>query len=101
MHDFCFDQPGNATLACDFKTFKKRLLQGTHENTMLECRNTTTTAIDDEDEGEAMISIEGGGEVQESQLTWVVGVVAVVGVLIGRAWAKVKGCRKKEKVGGD
>ena len=101
LHDFCFDQPGNATLACDFKTFKKRLLQGTHENTMLECRNTTTTAIDDEDEGEAMLTIEGGGEVQESQLTWVVGVVAVVGVLIGRAWAKVKGCRKKEKVDGD
>jgi hypothetical protein len=100
LHDFCFDLPGNATLACDFKTFKKRLLQGTHENTMLECRNTTTTVTDDEDEGEAM---QGSGEVQESQLTWVVGVVGVAGVLIGRAWAKVKGgcCRKKEKVDGD
>jgi prolyl oligopeptidase len=41
------DLPGNATLACDFKTFKKRLLQGTHENTMLECRNTTTTIDED------------------------------------------------------
>jgi hypothetical protein len=98
LYEFCFDLPGTTTLTCDFKTFKHRLLQGTHENTMLECRNTTSVVIDDEDEGEAMLMIEGGGEVQESRLTWVVVGVAVVGGLIGRAWVSGRGGRKKEKV---
>ena len=30
---------------------------------MLECRNTTSVVIDDEDEGEGMLMIEGAGEV--------------------------------------
>ena len=57
LHEFCFDLPGNDTLTCDFKTFKKRLVQGTHENTMLECRNTSVI-IEDEDEGEAVLIME-------------------------------------------
>jgi hypothetical protein len=64
LHEFCFDLPGNVTLTCDFKTFKKRLVQGTHENTMYECRNTSVI-IDDEDEGEAVLIIEEGAS-QES-----------------------------------
>lgn len=59
LHEFCFDLPGNDTLTCDFKTFKKRLVQGTHENTMLECKNTSVI-IDDEDDGEAALIIEEG-----------------------------------------
>ena len=61
LHEFCFDLPGNnTTLSCDFKTFKKRLLQGTHENTMLECRDTSVI-IDEEAEDEGILIIEGGG----------------------------------------
>jgi len=30
---------------------------------MLECRNTTSVVIDDEDEGESMLMIDTGGEV--------------------------------------
>ena len=54
--------------------------------------------IDDEDESEGMFMIDGGGEVQEGRLTWVVVGVAVFGGLIGRAWVRGRGGRKKEKV---
>jgi hypothetical protein len=51
LHDFCFGSPAspNSNLSCDFPLLKKRLLEDTHENTMQECKNTTTEIPDDND----------------------------------------------------